>query len=129
LTIKGRVLRPGGTIGVPAPASPYYNRSEILRGVEWWEGKGYRVKLGRHIFARDAYVAGDPKGRASDIMDMFTDDEVDVVQCFQGGYGSAQTLEYLDFAAIRANPKAFIGYSDITALHTVLRHHTEMVTF
>jgi muramoyltetrapeptide carboxypeptidase len=56
--LKGRVLRPGGTIGVPAPASPYHNRSEVLRGVEWWESKGYKVKLGRNIFARDAYVAG-----------------------------------------------------------------------
>jgi hypothetical protein len=33
--LKGHVLRPGGTIGVPAPASPYHNRSEVLRGVEW----------------------------------------------------------------------------------------------
>ena len=129
LTIKGRVLRPGGTIGVPAPASAYHNRSEVLRGVEWWEGQGYKVKLGRNIFARDAYVAGSPEGRAQDLMDMFTDDEVDVVHCFQGGYGSAQTIEHLDFDAIRANPKALIGYSDITALHTALRHYTGLVTF
>jgi muramoyltetrapeptide carboxypeptidase len=85
LTLKGRVLQPGGTIGVAAPASPYHNRSEVLRGVEWWESRGYRVKLGRNVFARDAYVAGDPRGRASDVMDMFTADEVDVVQSFQGG--------------------------------------------
>jgi muramoyltetrapeptide carboxypeptidase len=129
LTLKGHVLRPGGTIGVPAPASAYHNRSEVLRGVEWWESHGYRVKLGRNIFARDAYVAGDAEGRARDLMDMFTDDEVDVVHCFQGGYGSAQTIDHLDFDAIRANPKAFIGYSDITALHTALRHHTDLVTF
>src|SRR5919107_90758 len=115
--------------GVPAPASPYHNRSEVLRGVEWWESKGYKVKLGRNVFARDAYVAGDPKSRASDLMEMFTDDEVDVVQSFQGGYGSAQVIEHLDFDAIGANPKAFIGYSDITALHTALRHHTGLVTF
>jgi muramoyltetrapeptide carboxypeptidase len=129
LTLKGHVLRPGGTIGVPAPASPYHNRSEVLRGVEWWEGKGYKVKLGRNVFARDAYVAGSPEGRAEDLMDAFTDDEVDVVHCFQGGYGSAQTIEFLDFDAIGANPKPFIGYSDITALHTALRHHTDLVTF
>jgi muramoyltetrapeptide carboxypeptidase len=129
LTIKGHILRPGGTIGVPAPASPYHNRSEVLRGVEWWESQGYKVKLGRNVFARDAYVAGDPEARARDIMDMFTDDEVAVVQCFQGGYGSAQTIEHLDFDAIRTNPKAFVGYSDITALHTALRHHTGLVTF
>ena len=60
---------------------------------------------------------------------MFTDDEVDVVHCFQGGYGSAQTIEHLDFDAIRANPKPLIGYSDITALHTALRHYTGLVTF
>jgi muramoyltetrapeptide carboxypeptidase len=129
LTLKGHVLRPGGTIGVPAPAQGYHNRSEVLRGVEWWEGKGYNVKLGCNIYARDGYVAGSPEGRAQDIMDMFTDDEVDVVHCLQGGYGSAQTIDLLDFDVIRANPKPFIGYSDITALHTALRHYTELVTF
>jgi muramoyltetrapeptide carboxypeptidase len=97
--------------------------------VEWWEERGYNVKLGRNIYARDGYVAGSAEGRAQDIMGMFTDDEVDIVQCLQGGYGSAQTIDFLDFDAIRANPKAFIGYSDITALHTALRHYTELVTF
>jgi muramoyltetrapeptide carboxypeptidase len=129
LTLKGQALRPGGTIGVPAPAQGYHNRSDVLRGVEWWEERGYNVKLGRNIYARDGYVAGSAEGRAQDIMGMFTDDEVDIVQCLQGGYGSAQTIDFLDFDAIRANPKAFIGYSDITALHTALRHYTELVTF
>ena len=49
-----RPLPDGGTIGVPAPASPYENRSEILRGVEWWEANGYRVKLSEAVDARDA---------------------------------------------------------------------------
>jgi muramoyltetrapeptide carboxypeptidase len=129
LTIKGKTLKPGGTIGVPAPASPYFNRSELLRGVEWWESKGYKVKLGKGIYTRDNYVAGDPETRAADVMMMFTDDEVDVVQCFQGGYGSQQTIPHLDFDAIRDNPKPFIGYSDITALHVAFRHFTDMVTF
>ena len=120
---------PAARSGCPAPAQGYHNRSEVLRGVEWWEERGYNVKLGRNIFARDGYVAGSAEGRAQDIMDMFTDDEVDIVHCFQGGYGSAQTIDFLDFDAIRANPKALIGYSDITALHTALRHYTELVTF
>jgi muramoyltetrapeptide carboxypeptidase len=129
MTIKGRPLEPGGTIGVPAPASPYHNRSEVLRGVEWWEGQGYKVKLGEGVFERDAYVAGDPKGRASDINTLFADPEVDVVQCLTGGYGSAQTIPYLDFDAIGSNPKPFVGYSDITALHTAIREKTGLVSF
>ena len=60
---------------------------------------------------------------------MFADDEVDVVQPLTGGYGSAQTIPHIDFDVIAENPKPFIGYSDITALHTAIRHHTDLVTF
>jgi hypothetical protein len=31
----GRPLPAGGCIGVPAPACPWENRSDLLRGVEW----------------------------------------------------------------------------------------------
>jgi muramoyltetrapeptide carboxypeptidase len=122
-------LPEGGTIGVPAPASPYENRSEILRGVEWWEAKGYRVKLSEAASARDDYVAGDPEQRARDIEAMFADPEVDVVQALQGGFGSAQTIPYLDFDVVARNPKPFVGYSDITALHVSIRQRTGLATF
>jgi len=122
-------LPPGGTIGVAAPASPYDSRSEILRGVEWWEARGYEVKLAEHVFARDDYVAGGAKERADDLNALFADPEVDVVQALQGGYGSAQTIPYLDFDAIAANPKPFVGFSDITALHVAIGHNTGLPTF
>jgi muramoyltetrapeptide carboxypeptidase len=125
----GRPLPDGGTIGVAALASGFENRSEILRGKEWWESQGYRVKLGEHIFDRDDYLAGDQRDRAADLMAMFTDPEVDVVQSLQGGFGSAQTIPYLDFDAIRENPKPFLGYSDITALHVAIRQRTGLATF
>ena len=125
----GRPLPSGGTIGVPAPASPAENRSAIFRGVEWWEARGYRVKLGEGIFDRDDYVAGDPKTRARDLMAMFADPEVDAIQCLQGGYGSAQTIPFLDFDVIAANPKPFCGFSDITALHVAIRQRAGLATF
>jgi muramoyltetrapeptide carboxypeptidase len=128
-TLFGQPLPKGGTIGVAAAASGFENRSEVFRGVEWWESKGYRVKLGEHVFERDDYVAGDERNRAADIQAMFEDEEVDVVQALQGGYGSAQTIPHLDFDAIAANPKAFVGYSDITALHVAIRQRTGLATF
>jgi muramoyltetrapeptide carboxypeptidase len=127
-TLRGRPLAPGGTIGVAAPASPYDARSEILRGVEWWEALGYRVKLADGVFARDDYVAGDARRRAADLVGLFADPEVDVVQSLQGGYGSAQTIPHLDFEVIAANPKPFVGYSDITALHVAVRQRTGLAT-
>jgi muramoyltetrapeptide carboxypeptidase len=127
--VQGKPLPDGGTIGVAAPASGFENRSEVLRGVEWWEERGYRVKLGEHVFDRDDYVAGDERDRAADLMAMFTDPEVDVVQSLQGGYGSAQLIPHLDFDAIAANPKPFAGYSDITALHVAIRQQAGLATF
>jgi muramoyltetrapeptide carboxypeptidase len=121
-------LPPGGTIGVAAPASPYDSRSEVLRGVEWWESQGYKVKLAEHVFARDDYVAGDAKDRAADLNALFADPEVDVVQALQGGYGSAQAIPHLDFDAIGASPKPLVGFSDITALHVSIRQRTGMPT-
>ncbi len=122
-------LPPGGTIGVPAPATPYHNRSEVLRGVEWWEARGYRVKLSDGIYARDHWVAGDAEARARDLEAMFADPEVDAVQCCRGGYGSAQLIPHLDFDLIAEHPKPFVGFSDITALHVALRQKTGLATF
>ena len=48
----GKPLPDGGTIGVAAAASPYDSRSDVLRGVEWWEARGYRVELGWSVGSR-----------------------------------------------------------------------------
>jgi muramoyltetrapeptide carboxypeptidase len=124
----GRPLPAGGTIGVAALASPYDARSEIERGVQWWESQGYRVKLSPHVDARDDYVAGQPRLRAADLSALFADPDVDVVQALRGGYGSAETIPYLDLDLIAANPKPFVGHSDITALHTVLLRRAGLAT-
>lgn len=114
---------------MPAPAAPWFNRSELLRGVEWWEAQGCTVTLGTGIDARRMYTAGDARTPADDLTALFADDEVDVVHCFQGGYGSAQTIPLIDWDVVRSNPKPFVGYSDITALHVAMRHFADLVTF
>lgn len=125
----GAPLPDGGCIGVVATSTPWYNRSELLRGVSWWEEKGYHVKLGDHVWERQDHLAGDPRGRAKDLMAMYTDPEVDVVQALQGGYGAAQMLPHLDFETIADHPKALVGYSDITALHTAILERAGISTF
>jgi muramoyltetrapeptide carboxypeptidase len=127
--MKAPPLPPGGTIGVPAPASPWDERSEVERGVRWWESKGFAVKLAEGIWDRDDYVAGDPKARARDIQALFEDPDVDAVQVFGGGYGSAEVAPLLDHSVIAANPKPFVGYSDITVFHLSVARETGLVTF
>jgi muramoyltetrapeptide carboxypeptidase len=122
-------LPDGGCIGVVATSSPYFNRSEVLRGVEWWENQGYRVRLGKSVWERDDYMAGSPQTRARDVNELFADPEVDVVQALQGGFGAMELLPLIDYDVVAANPKPFCGYSDVTALHTAFLDRTGLATF
>ena len=63
---KASPLPDAGTIGVTAASSPFENRSEIDRGIRWYEQRGYRVKLAPGVYARDDFVAGDAQARASE---------------------------------------------------------------
>jgi muramoyltetrapeptide carboxypeptidase len=127
--LLARALPPGGTIGIVSPASPYNTYSDVLRGIAWWEERGYHVRLAPAALARTDWTAGSAETRARDLMAMFEDSEVDVIQCLRGGTGSAQILPLLDFERIAAHPKPFIGLSDITALHVALQRFTGLVTF
>ncbi len=125
----GRAVPPGGTIGIVSPGSPYNTYSDVLRGIAWWEAHGYRVKLAKNALARTDYHAGTAEQRAADLMEMFADSSVGAIQCLRGGYGSAQVIPLVDFGLVRANPKPFFGFSDITALHCALWREAGLVTF
>jgi len=127
-TLFGPPLPEGGTIGVMAPSGPFFNRSDVLRPVEWWQSRGYKVKVMDGTWAKDDYVAGSPEVRASDLNALFADPEVDVIQVLWGGTGAIEMLEHLDYDLIAANPKALMGYSDITNLHIAIRQRTGLAT-
>ena len=125
----GRPLPEGGTIGVMAPSGPYFNGSDIDRPLRWWRDRGYEVKLTDSTWLKDDYVAGPPEKRAEDLNALFADPEVDVIQVLWGGTGAIDILPYLDYDLIAANPKALMGFSDITNLHIALRQEAGLATF
>jgi muramoyltetrapeptide carboxypeptidase len=79
--------------------------------------------------SRTAEHAGSPEVRAADLQAAFADPEIDAIQTMRGGYGSAQVIPLLDFDAIAETPKAFVGLSDITALHAALLDRAGLATF
>jgi muramoyltetrapeptide carboxypeptidase len=115
--ILARAPPPGSTIGIVTPGSQAESRAEVLRGIAWWEAHGYRVKLAAGALMATDWHAGPPEVRARDLLEAFADPEIDAIQTMRGGYGSAQVIPLLDLGAIARQPKAFIGLSDITALH------------
>ncbi|TMG79915.1 MAG: LD-carboxypeptidase, partial [Betaproteobacteria bacterium] len=46
-----------------------------------------------------------------------------------GGYGAVRMLPHLEPEVFRLNPKSFVGYSDITALHLWLNRRAGLRTF
>lgn len=127
--IKPRALRPGAMLGVISPASTP-KRELVERGLAELEAAGYRTRLGKYAFGGGPlYYAGTLAERLEDMHAAFTDDSVDGIICTRGGWGSAELLPYLDVDLIRSNPKAFIGYSDHSSLHSWFQNEANLTTF
>lgn len=127
--IRPKRLRPGDTIGIVSPAGAIYESEPYEIAVESMEALGLKVKLGEHVRTRYGHLAGTDEQRAKEFNEMFRDPEVDAVISLRGGSGAARILPLLDYEAIKNNPKIFIGYSDITALHLAIYKKTGLVTF
>ena len=127
--LKPKRLSQGNTVALVAPANATFNSVELQIARESLEALGFKVKIGAHLLARHGYLAGEDKARADDINKAFADSSVDAVHAIRGGWGSARLLPYLDFDAIRRNPKILIGYSDITALLLAIHAKTGLITF
>jgi muramoyltetrapeptide carboxypeptidase len=127
--IKARALQQNDLVGVVAPAGPLLDPGALTRGVRILEAMGFRVVLGNHINSQYRYLAGTDAERTADLMGMFADPAIKAIVCLRGGYGSPRILPRLDYGLIRDNPKVFVGYSDITALHAALIQKAGLITF
>ena len=126
--VKPQALRPGDTIGIAAPASPF-DREAFERGVGVLESMGYQVKIPENLFSHQGYLAGSDSERASQLTKLFEDESVRAIFCARGGFGSMKLLPLLDFEAICGQPKILLGFSDITALLVAIYNRCGIVTF
>lgn len=126
--IKPKKLQQGSTISILAP-SGNVDKDKLELGVNYLKNLGYKVKLGQNLFNQNKYLAGTDEERASDINKAFADTEVDAIICARGGYGAIRLIDKLDFPTIKNNPKIFCGYSDITALSSIIFKNTGLITF
>lgn len=122
-------LRKGDTVALVSPSAAMDDPLDLQIAQEVLDALGFRVKPGAHLAARRGHLAGTDAERAGDLNAAFADPEVRAVICVRGGSGAARLLPLLDYDAIRRNPKALLGYSDITALHCALQAQTGLVSF
>lgn len=121
-------LRPGDKVALLAPSGPVPSGRlpAIVQGIR---DMGLEPEVYESLYGRHGYLAGSDELRAADLNRAFKDPEIRGVLCVRGGYGAQRILPLIDFENIRRNPKLFLGYSDITALHIAIGQICNLATF
>jgi len=93
------------------------------------EDAGYKIMLCGEIDRFRRFQQREDERRAENLMRIWLNPEVKTIVAATGGYGAARILPYLDPDVFRRNPKSFVGYSDITALHLWLMRRAQLRVF
>jgi muramoyltetrapeptide carboxypeptidase len=126
--VRPPALARGDTIGVVAPS--YAPRpGPLLRGVKALEHAGFEVLLDPEIEQERRFTRKRDEQRAESFMGMWLSPRVKAVIGGTGGYGAVRMIPYLEPEIFRRNPKLFVGYSDITALHLWLMRRAGLRVF
>ena len=67
-----------------------------------------------HALHSAEWLERNPRARADDLMEAFSDPTIKAIISTIGGDDSIRLLPYLDLGIIRSNPKIVMGYSDTT---------------
>jgi muramoyltetrapeptide carboxypeptidase len=104
-------------IAIVAPGGYAADNDALERGIARLRAQGHTVHNyyeHAHIFQR---FAGTDAARLAQINAAVADPAVQVVMALRGAYGLTRLLPQLDFAAMAASGKIFVGFSDFTAVH------------
>ncbi|MEK3888654.1 S66 peptidase family protein [Bacillus sp. FSL K6-3431] len=124
----GRTLKFGDIIGLTAPAGPV-DKEQLAQSILAVQELGFQVIVGSTCYENyGGYLAGPATMRAQELNWMFANPHIAAIFCLRGGYGTLQILHLLDYELITRNPKMFVGYSDITALHIALQQRSKLAT-
>lgn len=126
--IKPKRLSPGDAVGIIAPASGI-GAETWYRAIRNIEELGFKPVVGKYARGLAGFLSGSDSERLSDLHWAFGDSAIKAVWCVRGGGGAPRLLPNLDYTLIRKNPKIFVGFSDITALHLAIHQNCGLVTF
>src|SRR5690606_14689220 len=116
-----KYLNPGDKIHIVSPAGKV-KEQHVLPAVEWLKQQGYKVELGKHVFADHFQFAGTDNQRLEDLQNAIDDPETNVILCSRGGYGTVRIINHLKWGNFKKYPKWLVGFSDITILHICLNN-------
>lgn len=138
--LRPKALRAGDLVAVAA-LSGGLDQSEaplFERGVKAIEQLGFRVRVSPlvDLEKRWWWAAAPPRTVAEDFNALLRDPEVRAIFALTGGRMVMSYLDLIDYAAVEADPKPVLGFSDIATLHLALFSrtglaslHSDLVTY
>lgn len=124
------VLPPAGTcVAIVAPGGYAPDEAALARGIALLQAQGCVVRNFYDHGNRHQRFAATDADRIAQLRDAVADPEVQVVMALRGAYGISRILPALDFPALAASGKLFVGYSDFTAMHLGLLAQAGAVSF
>lgn len=91
--------------------------------------RGYRVKIAPEVEMQWRYFAGTDDERLASFHAMLADDSLDAMMMVRGGYGWSRLLHRIDWLAVAASRKTFVGFSDFTAFNLAALSQANLITF
>lgn len=126
---RPKPLKYGDKVALIAPCGPV-NQDRLESAVKSIKELGLDVLLCDSCTCSRGFLAGkSDKSKADEVNSVFKDKNIKGIFAMRGGYGAARILPMLDYSLIKANPKVFVGYSDVTALHIVFNQKCGFITF
>ncbi|MBY8074443.1 LD-carboxypeptidase [Vibrio fluvialis] len=126
-----KALKVGDKIGFFSPSSPVtaFAPNRFKRAKSCLESQGFELVEGYLTGCSDSYRSGSILERAEELNRLIRDPDVRCIMSTIGGSNSNSLLPYIDYDALRNDPKIIIGYSDATALLLGIYAQTGLVTF
>jgi len=126
--IMPKLLCTGDTVAVIA-TSGACNITNLENGVKTLQNMGLNVQIMPSCFAKHEYLAGEDSVRLKDLHTAFWDKKIKGIFVARGGYGAGRLLPFINYELVKKNPKVFVGFSDVTALHIAFNQFCNLITF
>ena len=123
---KPKALQRGARVAVFAPASPG-SEARAAAGIAELKRLGFAAEMPAAQKSEGYFAAGIGERRA-EFLGLVKDESVDGLVGLRGGYGSNYLVDE-GLASIVAEPKSFIGFSDLSSLQIFLWQRCGWVTF
>lgn len=116
-------------IAIVAPGGAAPDARALAAGIARLEQQGYLVHNYYDDERRHLRFGGTDAGRLAQLTAAAADPDVRIVIALRGSYGMSRLLPDIDFAAMAASGKLFVGYSDFTAFQMPLMKQTGRISF